>query len=636
MQTDRHNRIVFDRLSATVVILLLAPILCARALQAKIRTGRVFDRQSQTDGRHALLRFAGITRGRDLARILNVAAGTIAWVGPTILPANRRRRAGDLPLSDLRPGLISVWRLQKLTGSAYEERPTHNTYPNHTLSESITIMVRYAIARLMSVNPDAPKPDKFTLLGVNISNVSIDDSLALINNAIKNQTPKQFAFVNPDCLNKACTDVHYANTLNALPSVFADGIGIRVACKMLGIGLSDNVNGTDLFPLLCEQACKNDHSFYFLGGAPGVTDTMVEKLKERFPTVRIAGHRHGYFEENETNDVIKEINNSGADILLVAFGAPKQENWLTKHHHQLTPSVRMGVGGLFDFYSDRISRAPRWLRDIGMEWTWRLIQEPGRMWRRYLVGNPLFLWRVRKEARKIQSTSAVNRFNQSALSLRGAVYRYRARHFFWSLTVLFATALKRIMDITAAGLALIALSPVFLIVSLLIKLESPGPVVFSQVRVGQHGRFFTMYKFRSMRTDAEEIKQQLMEQNEMNGGVLFKMKNDPRITRTGQFIRKYSIDELPQFWNVLNGTMSLVGPRPPVPSEVDQYSIRDRRRLDIKPGITCIWQVSGRSEITFSEQVELDVDYIDSHGFLTDVKILLKTVPAVLLGKGAY
>jgi lipopolysaccharide/colanic/teichoic acid biosynthesis glycosyltransferase len=127
-----------------------------------------------------------------------------------------------------------------------------------------------------------------------------------------------------------------------------------------------------------------------------------------------------------------------------------------------------------------------------------------------------------------------------------------------------------------------------------------------------------------------------MSRNEMDGGVLFKMKHDPRVTRVGRFIRKASIDELPQLWNVLVGDMSLVGPRPPVPSEVDQYSLSDRRRLDVVPGITCIWQVSGRSDIPFPEQVELDVQYIDSQSLLTDLKILLNTIPAVLLGKGAY
>ncbi len=636
MQQDRHNRILFDRLSATAVILFLAPILCARAIQAKLRTGRVFDRQSQADGRHALLRFAGVPRGRDLARILNVAAGTVAWVGPPILPANRRRRAGDLPLSELRPGLISVWRLQKLTGSAYEERPVHASYPNHTLKESVAILLRYAIARTVSVSPNAPKPDKFSLLGVNISNLSIEDSLLKIDQAAKSNTPTQFAFVNPDCLNTAYKDEEYTNALKGLSTIFADGIGIRIACKRLGIGLRDNVNGTDLFPLMCEQAVTNKQSMYFLGGAPGVTDTMVEKLMQRFPSLKVAGHQHGFFAEEDTHTVIEDINKSGADILLVAFGAPKQELWLAQHHDALKPAVRMGVGGLFDFYSDRISRAPRWLRDIGMEWTWRLLQEPGRMWRRYLIGNPLFLWRVRAEAKEVQRTATIERYGESNFGLKGAVLRYRLRHFFWTLAVLVGTALKRLMDITVAALALLALSPILIVVSALIKLESPGPLVFSQTRVGQYGKYFTMFKFRSMRTDAEEVKKQLMEQNEMQGGVLFKMKEDPRITRTGRFIRKYSIDELPQLWNVLNGSMSLVGPRPPVPSEVDQYSIKDRRRLDVKPGITCIWQVSGRSEIAFAEQVELDVDYIESHSFFTDIKILFKTIPAVLLGKGAY
>ena len=145
-----------------------------------------------------------------------------------------------------------------------------------------------------------------------------------------------------------------------------------------------------------------------------------------------------------------------------------------------------------------------------------------------------------------------------------------------------------------------------------------------------------MFKFRSMYVDAEERKKALMAQNESSGGVIFKMKKDPRITRIGRFIRKASIDELPQLWNVIRGDMSLVGPRPPVPSEVAEYSISDRRRLEVIPGITCIWQVSGRSDIPFEQQVELDAEYIESQTFWGDVKLLFKTIPAVLLGRGAY
>lgn len=206
----------------------------------------------------------------------------------------------------------------------------------------------------------------------------------------------------------------------------------------------------------------------------------------------------------------------------------------------------------------------------------------------------------------------------------------------WNSVVKGTYLVKRLIDILASVAGLILLLPLFLGVALAIGLESPGPVLFRQTRVGRWGELFPIYKFRSMYIDAEERKKILLAKNEVAGGVLFKMKRDPRITRVGRIIRKTSIDELPQLWNVLIGDMSLVGPRPPVPSEVDQYSLSDRRRLDVIPGITCIWQISGRSEIPFREQVELDVQYIDSQSLLTDLKILLHTIPAVLLGKGAY
>jgi exopolysaccharide biosynthesis polyprenyl glycosylphosphotransferase len=195
---------------------------------------------------------------------------------------------------------------------------------------------------------------------------------------------------------------------------------------------------------------------------------------------------------------------------------------------------------------------------------------------------------------------------------------------------------KRAFDIVTSASILIVLSPLFLLTALLIWLDSKGPVFFSQNRVGKRGRLFKMYKFRSMYIDAEQRKATLMMQNEMAGGVLFKMKGDPRITRIGSLIRKYSIDELPQLWNVLNGDMSLVGPRPPLPIEVEQYTPYQRRRLAVTPGITCIWQVSGRSDIPFQKQVELDLQYIANQSFWYDMALLVKTVPAVLKAHGAY
>ena len=206
----------------------------------------------------------------------------------------------------------------------------------------------------------------------------------------------------------------------------------------------------------------------------------------------------------------------------------------------------------------------------------------------------------------------------------------------WRGVIAGSLLIKRALDILAGAGALLALSPVLLTVIALIKLEDGGPIFFRQMRVGLRGRLFGMWKFRSMVLNADALKDQLLKQNEMQGGVTFKMKNDPRVTRIGKYLRKFSIDEMPQLWNVLQGDMSLVGPRPPVPREVQEYTVEDRQRLLAKPGLTCFWQVGGRSEIDFNGQVQLDVAYIKSQSLWLDIKLLFKTVPAVVLGKGAY
>jgi len=198
----------------------------------------------------------------------------------------------------------------------------------------------------------------------------------------------------------------------------------------------------------------------------------------------------------------------------------------------------------------------------------------------------------------------------------------------------FQLALKRLFDIGASAFALTLLSPLMLIVAVLVKLTSRGPVLFRQTRVGRHGRPFHMLKFRSMVANAEELKAKLMAKNEQAGPV-FKIARDPRITRVGRFIRKYSIDELPQLVNVLRGEMSIVGPRPPVPSEVARYEAWQRRRLSVRPGLTCVWQVSGRNEISFDDWMYLDMEYIDHWSLAQDFELILKTVPIVLSGRGA-
>ena len=222
---------------------------------------------------------------------------------------------------------------------------------------------------------------------------------------------------------------------------------------------------------------------------------------------------------------------------------------------------------------------------------------------------------------------------------RPSVFRHnhiQLRMVFWHLTIRSSAFFKRFMDIVLAIMAFILGSPIFLITALLVKVTSPGPIIFSQVRVGRYGRHFKFYKFRSMYIDAEARKAELMKLNESGDGVIFKMKKDPRITPIGRFIRKFSIDELPQLFNVILGDMSLVGPRPPLPSEVRTYTLDERKRLNITPGITCLWQVSGRSELPFSKQIALDKEYIASRSAWKDFLILLKTIPAILTGKGAW
>lgn len=195
---------------------------------------------------------------------------------------------------------------------------------------------------------------------------------------------------------------------------------------------------------------------------------------------------------------------------------------------------------------------------------------------------------------------------------------------------------KRLMDIIGSIAGLILLFPIFILIAITIKVEDPkGPILFKQVRVGTNKKEFTMYKFRSMVTNAEEKLHELLVLNEVEG-AMFKMKEDPRVTKTGKFIRKTSIDELPQLWNVLKGDMSLVGPRPPLLREVEEYSAFDKQRLLVKPGCTGLWQISGRSSTTFKEMVDLDIKYIKKRNTVLDIKIIFKTFKSIIISNDAY
>jgi len=222
----------------------------------------------------------------------------------------------------------------------------------------------------------------------------------------------------------------------------------------------------------------------------------------------------------------------------------------------------------------------------------------------------------------------------------GRVFRHRLtflrKRYAWFLVVGGTRGFKRLLDILGSLAALALASPVMALVAISIKLTDGGSIFYIAPRVGKYGREFPFPKFRSMVLDAESMKADLMEASLHADHRTFKMKKDPRVTWIGRIIRKTSIDELPQLWCVLRGDMALVGPRPPLPIEVEKYTLSDRARLNVKPGLTCLWQVSGRGELPFEQQMELDLQYIDSQSLWLDLKILLRTIPAVLVGRGAY
>lgn len=214
-------------------------------------------------------------------------------------------------------------------------------------------------------------------------------------------------------------------------------------------------------------------------------------------------------------------------------------------------------------------------------------------------------------------------------------WQIRCQLLLWAVRHRLESVARRLFDLVVASFALIGVSPLMLITAIAIKLDSEGPVIFKQTRVGRFGESFTIYKFRSMRSDAEELKAQLQALNNADE-VVFKMKDDPRVTRSGRIIRRLSIDELPQLFNVLRGEMRLVGPRPAVPEEVAAYQFEQYRRLEAPPGMTGLQQVSGRSDLSFKQWVELDLQYVEEQSLWKDIVILLKTIPVVLSRRGAY
>jgi exopolysaccharide biosynthesis WecB/TagA/CpsF family protein len=315
-----------------------------------------------------------------VARVSDFITGRIDWQAVRI--AAHARQAQMFSDRSMAAGVAQVYR------QVLENRQLKKNSIARRLLEPINFA---------SDEADEITPHEVTIMGTRIDSVSMAQAVQMLIDCIDahDDTPRaQVSFVNADCINLSYRDEAYRQVLADSQFVFADGIGMKIAGRVLGQTLVDNVNGTDLFPRLCMALAKRGARLYLLGAQPGVADDVARWVKQFFPKLTVCGTRDGYFSASQLPGALTEIRESRPDVLLVALGAPRQEKWIAQNLPQLGCRVALGVGGLFDFYSQRVPRAPKWMRETGLEWCYRLLQQPRRLAGRYLLGNPLFMARL--------------------------------------------------------------------------------------------------------------------------------------------------------------------------------------------------------------------------------------------------
>ena len=327
----------------------------------------------------------------------------LRFVGVSIRTCSgENRQMGDADLFMDCPGILSLWFLRMSRGIAYSGRlETELSYVTERNFKGDLMIILRSILAIVFFNPNKKFLSKINLMDVNFDNVSMTDAVDALAKDMSEGKRKKVYYVNADCFNTTVEDKDYLELLQKGDYILPDGIGVLLACKMIGVGLRENVNGTDMLPFICQMAVENNYSMYLFGAKPGIAALMRQKLVEIYPSLRIVGERNGYFSEDSTEEqMIKEINDLKPDILLVAIGVPAQEKWIAEHFDKMSCRLTIGVGGLFDFYSGNIKRAPLWLREMGLEWIFRLLMEPKKKFKRYTFGNSSFLWRVLRWKKK--------------------------------------------------------------------------------------------------------------------------------------------------------------------------------------------------------------------------------------------
>ena len=445
---------------------------------------------------------------------------------------------------------------------------------------------------------------------------------------------KTMLFCDARALNGCQGDTVAAETLKHAELLIPRGKALKLQLASMGVATSLKTTAEQFYDELFLEIEHRQLSTVILVDKKALAAEVDQLLAQRYPGLVYRIETLGDQYRFSTSELADSLSQSGSKIVVSLLPSPQRERMFSRLNQRMANQLFIGVGeglpeALLELHATESSLAQRarlWLRKrrhslvlSPTHWPayiWRWLapkgeQQPGDVsLNQSVYGSP---WRVRLQRTLIAAKSTSFRLKRSLTQTT-----------------------KRLLDLLGVGTGILLLSPLLAIVAFIIKVTSPGPIFYSQIRVGLRGKRFRMWKFRSMYIDADQRKAELEAQNEMAGGVLFKMKHDPRITPVGRIIRRLSIDELPQLLNVLTGEMSLVGPRPALPKEVEAYPVLARARLEVKPGLTGLWQISGRSDLPFDKQVLLDTAYVHTQSTSNDIKLIAKTIPAVVSGKGAY
>ncbi|NQZ24145.1 MAG: WecB/TagA/CpsF family glycosyltransferase [Colwellia sp.] len=399
--TYTYSGTYIDRPLAIVLILILLPCFLINTLLALISRKSLFSIVRKTDALNQQVILHSFSCGLwvKTAVLFDICRGKIAFCGVPLTHS----LSPDIQFCILnqiksKAGIFSLYDLHLKIGlTVMSKAQLLEQQLNGNLADYLTLILKsFMSIFLYGQTVNKLKNAKYlSLFGLRVNNASMDDAVKWITDTdtLNDKTQIGF-FINVNSINLSIDNTQFFKELSKANALFADGSGMRLAAKKAGYLLNGNNNGTDMLPHLCKRCVENKQSLYLFGAAPGVADKAANTLVSQFPGLNIAGTEHGYKADNNDEQIITAINNSGCDVLLVAMGSPLQEQWLLEHRDQLQCHTALAVGGLFDFYSGTISRSPMWLREIGMEWVWRLLQEPRSKFNRYVIGNPLFLYRT--------------------------------------------------------------------------------------------------------------------------------------------------------------------------------------------------------------------------------------------------